>query len=94
MSTKILLHDSVNERILQWLRGSSLKLLILAGVILLIWNTLIIGTIVWWLSQEAENLGFKKDSTNSYNLAKTQMSISTASCYIIFLTGVGFPPMN
>lgn len=79
------------ERILQWLRGGSLKLLILAGVILLISGTLSpIGTLVWWLSQEAENLGFKKDSAKQIQPSKNQ-NVGTAklNCYIIFLTGVG-----
>jgi hypothetical protein len=80
------------ERILQWLRGGSLKLLILAGIILLVWGTLSpIGTLVWWLSQGSEILGFKKDEpkqlppSNNSNPAKK----ARLNCYVIFLTGVG-----
>lgn len=79
-------------RILRWLRGGSLKLLILAGIILLISGTLSpIGTLVWWLSQGAESLGFKKNSTKQLQPSENLNSVGTASlnCYIIFLTGVG-----
>ena len=80
------------ERILRWLRGGSLKLLILAGIILLISGTLSpIGTIVWWISQKAENLGFKKNEPKQLQPSKNPNSVGTAklNCYIIFLTGVG-----
>jgi len=79
------------ERILQWLRGGSLKLLILAGIILLVWGTLSpIGTLVWWLSQGSEILGFKKNDpkqlppSNNSNPGRKAIN-----CYVIFLTGVG-----
>jgi hypothetical protein len=80
-------------RILLCLRGGSLKLLTLAGIILLIWGTLSpVGTLVWWLSQEVESLGFKKNQqkrlppSNNSNPVKKSSKIN---CYIIFLTGVG-----
>ncbi len=81
------------ERILLWLRGRSLKLLILAGLILLIWGTLSpVGTLVWWLRQETESLGLKKNhpkklppSNNSNPVAKSLK----INCYIVFLPGVG-----
>jgi hypothetical protein len=50
------------ERILMWLRGETLKLLVLAGVILLAWGMFApVGTLVWWISEGAESLGFKKN---------------------------------
>lgn len=80
-------------RILTALRGSSLKLLTLAGVILLVWGTLSpVGTLVWWVSEGAESLGLTKKqpkkltaSDRSNPGAKT----SPINCYIVFLTGVG-----
>lgn len=53
---------------IQWLflrlRSETLKLFILAGVLLLLWGTLSpVGTLVWWLSQSAETLGLKKSES-------------------------------
>ncbi len=80
-------------RILLWLRGGSLKLLTLAGIILLIWGTLSpVGTLVWWLSQEVESLGFKKNQQKRLPPSNNSNSVNKSSkinCYIIFLTGVG-----
>ncbi len=80
-------------RILQWFRGGSLKLLTLVVVILLIWGTLSpVGTLVWWLSQGAESLGFKKNQPkrlpprNGSNPVAKSLKIN---CYIVFLPGVG-----
>ncbi len=81
------------ERILLWLRGGSLKLLTLAGLILLIWGTFSpVGMLVWWLRQESESLGFRKNqpkglppSNNSNPVAKSLK----INCYIVFLPGVG-----
>ena len=81
------------QRILLWLRGGTLKLLILTGIILLAWGTLSpVGTLVWWLNYQAENFGFKKNRPRSLPSAQTSSdaaSSSTINCYIIFLTGVG-----
>ena len=81
------------ERILQWFRGGSLKLLTLVVLILLIWGTLSpVGTLVWWLSQGAESLGFKKNQpkrlppSNGSNPVAKSLQIN---CYIVFLPGVG-----
>lgn len=81
------------ERILQWFRGGSLKLLTLVVIILLIWGTLSpVGTLVWWLSQGAESLGFKKNQpkrlqpSNGSNRVAKSLQIN---CYIVFLPGVG-----
>ncbi|MBW4513351.1 MAG: hypothetical protein KME64_43885 [Scytonematopsis contorta HA4267-MV1] len=50
------------QRVLSRVRGDTLKLLVLAGVILLAWGTLApVGTLVWWLSEGAEMLGLKKN---------------------------------
>lgn len=80
-------------RIILWLRGGSLKLLTLAGLILLAWGTVSpVGTLVWWLSQEAESLGLKDNPpkqlqpTNSSNSVAKSLKIN---CYIVFLPGVG-----
>lgn len=82
-------------KILQWLllrlRSETLKLLILAGALLLLWGTLSpVGTLVWWLSQSAETLGLKKNQNQiaSSNDSRTATS-KNINCYIIFLPGVG-----
>lgn len=80
-------------RLLNWLRGGSLKLLTLAVVILLVWGTLApIGTLVWWVSEGSKSLGLiKKQPQNLPQRARTT-SVSKNSpinCYIVFLTGVG-----
>jgi hypothetical protein len=90
------------ERILVWLRGETLKLLLLAGVLLLIWGTLSpVGTLVWWLSQSAESLGLNKNQnrklpsgvdTKDYSVGhgSTRAVKSTKiDCYVIYLPGVG-----
>lgn len=81
------------ERILRRIRGDTLKLFILAGVLLLIWGTLApIGTLVWWLSQSAESLGLKKQEPKrlqASNPAKPKSAKPTIDCYIVYLPGVG-----
>jgi predicted esterase len=80
-------------RILVWLRGGSLNLLLVAGAILIIWGILSpVGTIIWWLGQNAESLGLKKTPpeilpSNNVNLEARKSS--PVNCYIIFLPGVG-----
>ena len=84
-------------KLIQWLflrlRSETLKLLILAGVLLLLWGTLSpVGTLVWWLSQSAETLGLKKNPSQnllSGDNSKTAVSTTKINCYIIFLPGVG-----
>lgn len=77
-------------RILLWLRGGSLKLLLLAGGLLLIWGTLSpVGTLVWWLSQEAEHLGFKRYPRELPPGDRANPVPTGTSCYIVFLPGVG-----
>lgn len=81
------------DRIISWLRGGTLKLLILTGIILLAWGTLSpVGTLVWWLNYQAESLGFKKNRSKSLPSAQTSRDAAkpdSINCYIIFLTGVG-----
>ena len=79
-------------RLLVWLRGGSLKLLTLAGIILLVWGTVSpVGTIVWWLRQSSESLGLKKQPKQlpPTNSSKTIAKNTQINCYIVFLTGVG-----
>ena len=79
-------------RLLVWLRGGSLKLLTLAGIILLVWGTVSpVGTIVWWLRQGSESLGLKKQPKQlpPTNSSKTIAKNTQINCYIVFLTGVG-----
>ncbi|HEY9691388.1 MAG TPA: hypothetical protein V6D15_04250 [Oculatellaceae cyanobacterium] len=84
--------------IIRWLQGGALKLLTLAGIILLIWGIVSpVGTLVWWLNEGADNLGLLKKTPNSFvakippnNIQNDQLSNnSNINCYIIFLPGVG-----
>ncbi len=81
------------ERILRRLRGDTLKLLVVAGIWLLIWGTVApIGTLVWWLSQSAESLGLKKQEPRrlqASNPATAKSAKRTIDCYIVYLPGVG-----
>ena len=80
-------------RILVWLRGGSLNLLLVAGAILIVWGILSpAGTIIWWLGQNADGLGLNKTppeilSSNNGNLEARKSP--QLNCYIIFLPGVG-----
>ncbi len=76
-----------------WLRGGTLKLLLLTGIILLTWGTLSpVGTLVWWLNQGAETLGFKKNRSKILPPKQETNSVANSksiNCYIVFLPGVG-----
>lgn len=80
-------------RILVWLRGGTLNLLLLAVFILIIWGiTSPVGTVVWWLEQGAETLGLKKNPSlilPPNNDSNPDSKSSQINCYIVFLTGVG-----
>ena len=80
-------------QILAWLRGGSLNLLLIAGLILLVWGILSpVGTVIWWLGQSAETLGFKKNSPEilpGNDSSPEARKSSPLNCYIIFLPGVG-----
>ncbi|HEY9649121.1 MAG TPA: hypothetical protein V6C95_00550 [Coleofasciculaceae cyanobacterium] len=79
--------------LLLWLRGGTLKLLILTGLILLAWGTISpVGTLVWWLNQTAESFGVKNNRNRKFPSTQAPKSVSQSStidCYIIFLPGVG-----
>ncbi len=70
-----------------------MKLLVVAGLLLLVWGTLApIGTLVWWLSQSAESLGLKKQEPKrlqASNPAAAKSAKRTIDCYIVYLPGVG-----
>ncbi|WP_242022017.1 hypothetical protein [Microcoleus sp. FACHB-831] len=80
-------------QLIRWLRGGTLRLLVLALIILMVWGiTSPVGTMVWWLNQGAEGLGLKKHrhlslpATNNSTLVGKSSNIN---CYIIYLPGVG-----
>ena len=79
------------ERLLLWLRGGSLKLLTLAGLILLVWGTVSpVGTLIWWVKEGAESLGLtKKQPGQLPRSSNSNLATSKLNCYVIFLTGVG-----
>jgi hypothetical protein len=77
------------SKLLGWLQGGSAKLLAAAGLLLLAWGLLApVGTLVWWLNQNSETSGVKRQDedpkTRSNGAADAEIN-----CYIIFLTGVG-----
>ncbi len=81
------------ERILRRMRGDTLKLFVMAGLLLLVWGTVApIGTLVWWLSQSAESLGLKKQEPKRLQ-ANNGLAIKSAKrtidCYVVYLPGVG-----
>ncbi len=82
-------------RILLGLRGGSLKLLLFASILLLVLAaTSPLGTLVWWLSQEAEiSLNRHKPKSGQRGLlpgpAAPASKPSEPGCYIVFLPGVG-----
>lgn len=78
-------------RILKWLRGGALKLLLTGGFLLLVWGIFSpVGTLVWWLRQGAQSLGFK-ESPNKLppNKGASAVATSQINCYIVYLPGVG-----
>src|SRR6476646_5438195 len=79
-------------RLLLWLRGGSLKLLALAGIILLVWGTVSpVGTLIWWFHESAQSLGLKKGAAKRALPSDRAEAapIKPINCYIVFLTGVG-----
>lgn len=82
--------------LIRWLQGGALRLLTLAGIILLIWGIVSpVGTLYWWLNQSAENLGLLKKPSNSLlvNYASKDNGLNSSNndinCYIVFMPGVG-----
>ncbi|MBD2593597.1 hypothetical protein H6G74_04535 [Nostoc spongiaeforme FACHB-130] len=83
----------IGEQILLWLQNGTLKLLVLAGIILLTWGTFApVGTLVWWLRQNSESLGIKKNLTKNVPSDSRKLKVDKSrniDCYIVFLPGVG-----
>ncbi|MBD2771565.1 hypothetical protein [Iningainema tapete] len=79
------------RRILQQLTGETIRLLIFAGVLLLIWGTLApVGTLIWWFNQGAQTLGLDRNQIeNPVKNSINNDSQNKINCYIIFLPGVG-----
>jgi hypothetical protein len=79
-------------QLLLWLRGGSLKLLVIAGLILLAWGVFApVGTLVWWVQQGAKFAGLRKEAPALPQGDRSTANPTEASinCYIVFLTGVG-----
>lgn len=79
-------------KILKWLQGGSLRLLIFACILLLIWGIVSpVGTLIWWLGESADTLGVKKyPRLQLPNPPITQIQpTANIDCYIVFLPGVG-----
>jgi len=83
-------------KLFQWLQGGALKLLAIAGVILLIWGIISpVGTLEWWLHRGSEKLGLTQNRSQlHWTQARRANNISSINaskinCYIVFLPGVG-----
>ena len=77
-------------KILQWLRGETLKLLIYAGILLIIWGIIApVGTLSWWLSAGTQALGLDVNPTPNLIKNNDLANIGDKNCYIVFLPGVG-----
>lgn len=80
-------------RTISWLGGTTWKLFLLAGVILLIWGTFApVGTLVWWVNQDLEQIRDRKNRFRNLPPSKVPTSDSDwakIDCYIVFYTGVG-----
>lgn len=78
-------------RVLLWIRGETLRLLLLAVILLLIWGIFSpVGTLVWWLNQGSEGLGLKSYPAVQLPSSSTAPNAAPArNCYIVFLPGVG-----
>lgn len=77
---------------LQVVQSSTVKLLLLAGGVLLIWGTLSpIGTLTWWLRQGSERPARKENERSPKPTSKPfiQPSSTPINCYIVYLPGVG-----
>jgi hypothetical protein len=86
---------SLIERILSRLRGETLKLLFLAGGLLLVWGTVApIGTLVWWLNQGAEGLGLRREIKKLPANSSPSANQKNINCYIVYLPGVGDSSAN
>jgi hypothetical protein len=73
------------------LKGTTVKLILLTGGLLGLWGMFApVTTIVWWLDQTAESLGFADDDEPEIlRQASVETSPSNINCYIVFLPGVG-----
>lgn len=82
---------NVLKPLLQGFVGGTSRLLLLAGIVLLLWGTFApVGTLVWWFNQSTESVGERKRLKSSGdNPAKTTKIGRNINCYIIYLPGVG-----
>lgn len=72
------------------LSGGTLRLFLLAGLVLLGWGTLApVGTIIWWLNQNEKELGRLRSQSNQTMGRPSTTTHASVNCYIIFLPGVG-----
>ncbi len=82
------------RRVFSWFQDKTLKLLFLAGALLVIWGTLApVGTLFWWISQDSKSFSGKKNRFKNLPSSEAPDSATNSSatidCYIVFLTGVG-----
>lgn len=71
-------------------RGGSLRLVGTAGLVLLAWGTLApVGTLVWWFSEGAKQLGLDVLGNPQPLPPIDRPERHEINCYIVFLPGVG-----
>jgi hypothetical protein len=77
--------------ILRGLQGGTIRLLLMAGGVLLVWGMFApVGTLVWWLRQNPKSLGSSQPSAStSGNQTRNLTADTQIDCYIVFFTGVG-----
>jgi len=89
--------NKVFQKLLEWLKGGTFRLLVLAGILLLSWGVFApVGTLIWWINQSREQLGLTKKNLQLRGTAEREDSADTASgttseinCYIVYFPGVG-----
>lgn len=90
--------QSLPGKILNRVRGDTLKLLSIGAGLLLVWGTVApIGTLVWWLRLGAEDMGLKPFDLSADSDAVPPPPATRSreiDCYIIYLPGVGDASAN
>lgn len=80
------------SRTVQRLSGTTTKLILLIGGVLVLWGMVApVTTIVWWLNQTAASLGLEDEEEKPEVLQQPVIAFPTSNidCYLVYLPGVG-----
>jgi hypothetical protein len=78
------------HQFLQSLQGSTFRLLLLGGGLLLLWGIFApVGTLVWWLNEGQESIEAIRKRQITPRSSRPSFSSSPIDCYIIYFPGVG-----